>query len=164
MAKGKSFPWWLFAAGVAVVALSGALLGRILTVMRVRVDKAGDGHFGTNRPGHVHEGLDLVAVPGEQVRSPIDGVFVRRGYPYDDDPLYSMAVLAGEGYEVKLMYVLPVATLRPGSRVVRGQVVGIAQDVSQRYGDKMLPHVHVEVRTLDGVLLNPEGLLPLDLA
>lgn len=154
--------WLGLFAGLAIAAGSAAL-GRVLRSMRIRMDASGDGSYGADRGDHMHEGLDLLARPGEAVLSPLDGVYVGPGQPYPGDDRFDLLRLDGEGFEVLLMYVQPLSTLRPGSRVQRGQVVGVAQNIVQRYGAPMLAHIHVEVRTkADGALANPELLLPLD--
>lgn len=155
--------------GAVLIAILGALLlmgrrtlGKILDRQVMRRDALGNGAFGARRRAHTHQGLDLVARRGEPVYSPVDGTFVRRGKPYANDDRFSLVVLNGEGLEVKLMYVAPKDGLRPGDPVKRGEVIGTAQAVSDKYGDDMTDHVHVELRRVVGAhLLNPAPLLEL---
>lgn len=166
MRAGKSWVFW--AALFIPLALasasntSGAVLSNVLRRQRIRRDGSGDGDFGADRGDHIHEGVDLLASPGETVYSPVDGRFVRVGYPYRDDHSFKEVVIDGEGYEVKLMYVLPYAGLSPGDPVRRGDVVGFAQDVVERYGPPMLAHVHVEVRSDALGLLDPAGVFDIE--
>lgn len=134
----------------------------MVAVQRMRNDAAGKGHFGAPRGMRLHQGLDLEVEPGEPVFSPVDGRFIRAGYPYANDRTYRLAVLNGEGYEVKAMYVDPDPSLRPGDPVRKGQRIGTAQDVAAKYGGPMKPHVHVEVRKIVGAhLMDPAKFLKL---
>lgn len=150
--------WWIAIFGALL--LSGRrMLGKVLDRQVMRRDAHGSGAFGARRRAHTHQGLDLVAKKGAPVYSPVDGTFVRKGRPYANDERFSLIVLNGEGFEVKLMYVEPV-TLSPGDSVKRGQVVGHAQAVSDKHGDGMLDHVHVELRrTVGAELVNPATML-----
>lgn len=130
---------------------------------RIRTDRAGLGTFGAPRGHRTHQGTDLVVQPGAPVYSPISGIYVRTGQPYASGGPYRLAVLSGEGLQVKVMYLQPLPGMVPGVPVKRGQLIGYAQDVSARYpGQGMTPHIHVEVRqTVGDRLLNPEQLLNL---
>ena len=151
---------WTGAAIFAAMLLSKYYFANVLRVQRIRSDAAGDGHFGAGRGMRLHQGLDLQVEPGEDVFSPVDGRFIRRGYPYASDERYHLAVLNGEGYEVKAMYVAPDPSLKPGDRVKRGQYIGKAENVAAKYGGAMQPHIHVEVRKVVGAqLLDPAKLL-----
>lgn len=155
-------PAWVLPAGLAALALilGRTMLANVLQFQRIRVDADGDGHFGSRRDGHTHQGVDIVAVPGEFVQSPVAGRVVRVTHPYPGDPNYTGIVLQGEGMEVKLFYVFPLRGLAIGAEVERGEPIGLAQDVTVKYGGApMLPHIHVELRrSVGGDLLNPEHL------
>ena len=116
-------------------------------------DRWGSGQFGAGRGSRQHQGLDLLADPGEAVFSPIAGTIRREALPYAGDARYRGIVITGDGewngYEVKLFY---VEGLSCGS-VRAGEVVGHAQDLSAKYPG-ITNHVHVEVRK-DGRLLAP---------
>lgn len=159
----KGVDWWplvIIAAGAALLG-SVKMFANVLSVQRVRNDALGLGHFGAPRGDHTHQGLDLVARPGEPVRSPISGKFVRLGFAYPGESRFRLLVLEGEGYLVKLFYVDPLDFF-PGEPIARGQVVGYAQDISQRYGPQMTPHVHIEVDRIVGAQkLNPAAFLRL---
>ena len=147
---------------IAAFALAMAKKARILAQQTIRNDASGQGHFGARRGSRTHQGLDLVAVPGEPVMSPVAGRFIRTGRPYANDSRYRLAVIHGAGREWKIMYVEPLATLKAGDRVKAGQVIGTAQDNVAKYGPPMTNHIHVEARTIVGAdLLDPAPLLNL---
>lgn len=153
---------WTGAAILAAMLLSKYYFANVLRVQRIRKDAAGDGRFGAGRGVRLHRGLDLEVEPGEDVFSPVDGRFIRRGYPYANDERYHLAVLNGEGFEVKAMYIKPDPALKPGDRIRRGQYIGKAEDVAAKYGGEMRPHVHIEVRKIVGAqVLDPAKLLRL---
>lgn len=162
----KRHGWrWIVAGAVLAFLLlkqGGRMWARILAEQRIRSDASGDGNFGASRGDRLHVGVDLLAEPGEPVRSPIDGRYIRRGYPYRGDDRYFMAVLHGEGLEVRIMYVEPLASLQPGDPVRRGEIIGKAQNVAAKYGAPMRPHIHVEARRIVGAeILNPAPFLGL---
>ena len=138
-----------------------AMFTNILSRQRVRMDAKGDGHFGSSRKGHVHQGVDLLVNEGDPVASPIDGRIVRYSSAYQDTAVYRNIVIHGEGIEVKIMYATLAPGLHIGDPVRRGQLVGEAQAVSRKYGGPpMKDHLHVEARKIVGAeLLNPEQLL-----
>jgi len=148
------------AAILAALLVPMRAVANLLPVQRIRSDPKGDGHFGTSRTGHVHQGVDLVVVPGEVLTSPIAGKVLRVTRPYADDPDYTGVVLFGEGFEVKIFYCHLIAGLHVGDAVERGEPFAIAQDISAKYGGGMIPHIHVEFRT-GGALLNPANVLSL---
>lgn len=153
-------------AAIAILATLAAVTTRrairILSNQAIRNDAAGQGHFGARRGSRTHQGLDLLATPGEPVMAPVTGTFIRSGRPYANDSRYRLAVIHGQGQEWKLMYVEPLATLKPGDRVKAGQVIGTAQDIAAKYGPPMLNHVHVELRTIVGAeLQDPAPVLRL---
>lgn len=151
------------AVGLALLfAKPRAMWTRILSTQRIRKDASGDGRFGARRSTHTHQGVDLLVTPGETVRSPIAGRFVREGYPYRNDPRYRMIVVNGEGIEVRIMYAEPLPSLRPGDAIMRGQPIGVAQAVADKYGPPMLNHLHIEARRIVGAqLLDPTPFLGL---
>ena len=154
--------WAALAALVIFAAMNARRSYQILNRQVVRNDPAGLGHFGAPRGNRTHQGLDLVAVPGTPVYSPVTGKFVRAGRPYANDNRYQLVVIHGQGKEFKLMYVEPLPTLKPGDTVRYGKQVGTAQDIAAKYGQGMLNHIHVEVRTIVGAdLLDPAPLLNL---
>ncbi len=118
-------------------------------------DKYGSGKFGVSRDGgkRSHQGLDLGALPGEKILSPIEGLVVREARPYANDPKYVGVVIDGtgewKGYQVKMFYVKGIKL----GRVRAGEVVGTAQDLGKKYPG-IINHVHLEVR-LHGLVVSP---------
>lgn len=149
-------------AGLLLLLFYRRRLHRMLDLQEIRSDDQGDGHFGAHRTDHVHEGTDLIVDPGEQVLSPVNGTYYGSGNVYDDDNRYKVQHVEGEGLLIKSMYTIPAATLKAGDHLRRGDVLGYAQDISKKWGATMIPHIHVEVRTEEGKLLNPENLLRID--
>lgn len=121
-----------------------------------RTDPWGSGQYGAGRGQRTHQGLDIVARPGEAIRCPIEGDVVREAHPYPNEPRFSGVVIRGKGvwsgYEVKVFYVNGVFS----GDAKPGQVLGHAQDLSGRYPG-ITNHVHVEVRQ-HGRALSPNDL------
>lgn len=152
----------MIAAG-GLLILGRGYLGNVLRRQRIRVDRMGDGHFGADRGDHIHEGLDLVVDPGEPVFSPFSGVVTAIGHPYADKSGFRLIQVKGSGQRADIMYVLPLAWVHAGTEVRKGEQLGYAQAISTRYGPQMLDHIHLELRTDTGELVNPEDHLRLDL-
>lgn len=118
-----------------------------------QLDAHGSGQFGASRGARRHQGLDIVARAGEQVKSPIDGDVMREALPYPADPRYRGVVIRGTGkfagYEVKMFYVEGLFC----GQVKAGQVVGSAQNLGDKYPG-ITNHVHLEVR-YKGAVVSP---------
>lgn len=117
----------------------------------IRRDPAGDGRFGAPRRNsagaYEHRGLDTRTTPGDTARAPIAGTLVRTGVCYADDPTYRLVVIVAGTWQCKVLYVLPLDAL-VGCEVRLGQIVGLAQDVTERKDYRaqgMRPHLHTEV-------------------
>ncbi len=110
---------------------------------KVRGDDAyGNGVFGAPRTHDGdHNGLDIVAQPGEAIYSPVDGKIKQYSYPYPDKSFSGYHLLTDK-YLIKLWYLAP--TLHPGDLVKAGQVIGFAQNLGARYPG-ITNHVHMEV-------------------
>ncbi|QID16273.1 methyltransferase [Nitrogeniibacter mangrovi] len=124
-------------------------------------DAWGAGHFGAPRGARSHRGVDLVAVPGQPVCSPIDAELVRRADPYDDDAVLTGVLLRGvgghAGLEVKLFY-MDVDPALLGTTVQAGQRIGAVQCLQHRYPG-ITNHVHLEV-VRAGAPVDPRPLIP----
>lgn len=118
----------------------------------VRVDAAGDGHYHAPRGGRDHKGLDLVCKPGQEIVCPIDNAcFVRTADPYGDGE-YGGLVLKNDLMEVKMFY-LEVLEKIKNRKLHQGTVIGIAQDVTERYlSSAMTPHIHMEISSIDPLI------------
>ena len=121
----------------------------------IRSDSGGDGHFGASRGDRKHNGLDFLCEPGQVVRATISGKLTR-SRPYYNDVEYVGCGIWGKKYMVKMWYFVPYEDLIL-DEVKAGQEIGIAQDISKKYGGGMLPHLHLGLWSLEPTtLLNPE--------
>lgn len=151
----------LTALAIALLLMGRKVFANIVTPQRLRNDAAGSGRYGATRHGHIHAGVDLLVIEGEAVRSPIAGTVARITNAYANSTRWKGVVIDGDGYQVKILYVQPVADLAAGDYVLRGEVIGHAQAISEHYpGTGMKDHIHVEVRTLPGMhLVDPNTVL-----
>lgn len=132
----------------------------------VRVDDAGDGHFGAPRSKtktvngvkknfpYKHRGTDFTGTPGQTVWAPIDGYVVRNWYPYASDLTWRGCVIEGEVFTIIVGYVEVNQDLI-GRFVHQRQVIGTLQDIGLRYPGAHA-HVHMEIKD---VVKNPELFL-----
>ena len=114
----------------------------------IRVDRWGNGHYGAPRGNSIHRGVDYICHPGQFAIAPKNGIIVREARPYGDSQKYSGLLLRADALEIKLFYVRPYDYLI-GKPVKQGAVVGTCQDISKRYDEKMIPHVHMEIVSVD---------------
>jgi murein DD-endopeptidase MepM/ murein hydrolase activator NlpD len=130
----------------------------LLSSMKIRVDASGDGHFGSSRDGgsRRHNGVDLLVNKGQQIFAPFDGIITKQAYPYSDDRKFTgIHLTSPTGVKMKVFYMLPTAGII-GKSVKKGDVVGTAQAISEKYGPPMQDHVHVEIYSQYGTLENPQ--------
>ena len=107
-------------------------------------DPEGSGAFASKRGAKKHKGTDYAFAPGEEVKSPIEGVVTRLGWAYKDAPYRLIEILSHSGALLwRFLYVRPA--VKAGDEILEGQTIGTAQKISDRYGKKMTDHVHVEV-------------------
>ena len=115
-------------------------------------DKWGNGRYGAPRGDKPHKGSDFICVPGQEIVSPINGVFVRIKIPYAEPVkgvFFSGVLLRGNGYDVTMFYLEPLKA-KVRMPVKKGEVIGIAQDLRIKY-DEITPHIHLEFSSI-----NPE--------
>lgn len=120
-------------------------------------DAGGNGAFGSSRIGHIHQGIDIIAKPKQDVKAPFDMEFVRQTYPYKDDKRYLGGVYKINSPEfkgeMKIFYMQP---LNKSKSIKKGDKIGEVQDIVAKYKTKgMNNHVHLELRDNEGKLLNP---------
>lgn len=132
-----------------VMEQTDKFFGKLLSFHEVRKDNAGDGSFNSKRTHGKHQGIDLVAHGGAVVFSPINGKITRKAFPYKGDEKYQGVLIEGrgehKGIQFKIFYITPDADLI-GTEVKKGQRIGIAQRVSEKYpGQGMKDHIHVEL-------------------
>src|SRR3954471_13790997 len=101
-----------------------------------------DGQFGAGRPGHVHQGEDLLAPEGTPIVAPRGGVVTHVAYQAGGAGHYVVLRAEGEDRSYVFMH------LREGTvRVTEGQTVATGQrlaDVGQT-GAASGPHLHFEL-------------------
>jgi len=117
-------------------------------------DAWGSGEFMARRSHGKHQGVDLVCNPGQEVLTPVDGVFKRKLFVYNNDLRWTGLEIAFEKGIVKLFYVDPDTSLL-GKDMIAGEVIGTAQNISEKYGNNgtMIPHVHIELWMLQNPML-----------
>lgn len=124
----------------------------------IRADGWGNGRFGMGRgtkedgSKKFHDGLDVLVEPGQPIVSIIDGRVEKVDIPYSSDYSWKGIQIANERLRVEIWYMLPRIDL-VGNSVYAGQLIGHAQDISQKYpeNDKygaMIPHIHVRTTVL----------------
>lgn len=125
----------------------------------MRNDSAGQGHFGASRAGgkRSHRGADYEANPGGAVLSPVSGKVTKLGYPYKDDLSWRyVQVTDDSGSRHRMFYVDPSKGIKIGQTVQEYDQIGTAQNVAEKHGGGMKPHIHYEVIDRDGEYINPE--------
>ena len=113
-------------------------------------DAWGGGEYGARRTHGRHKGVDFKCVPGQFVRAPISGEVVRIARPYADWDFSGILIQSAE-MELKLFYFRPYDGL-VGAYVEMGDEIGIAQDIRLKYDNRMTPHVHLQIDSIDPTL------------
>lgn len=121
--------------------------------MTIRVDKNGNGHYGSQRKDHTHAGTDYLAVVGEAVFAPIDGTLTV-GYAYKKTKSLGAIAIKGKDYRTLMLYVK--SSVASGEKVTAGQFIGTMQDVAGYYKNSVKNHLHLELKDASGKQLNPE--------
>ena len=117
----------------------------------IRSDSMGCGLYGAPRGDRKHNGLDYCCDPGQTVVSPIDGKIIRVALPYAGAK-YTGLMIEGHQITITMFYISPLPYI-VGKDVKAGDVVAIAQDISEKYGHGMLPHVHLRIDSIDPLLV-----------
>jgi len=113
----------------------------------IRMDSLGSGKYGARRKNRYHKGVDYECLPGEYVFAPISGNISREAIPYANKE-YSGCVIVGKLQTIKMFYFKFDKSLI-GKQVAQGDIIGTAQDISKLHGSEMLPHIHVEIISID---------------
>jgi len=101
----------------------------------------------------LHEGVDFDTDYGDPIYATGDGVVSDVGYDYT----YGIKVDVVHSRKIQTRYAhLARAAVKPGTRVCRGQLIGIAGSTGRSTG----PHLHYEVR-VNGSAKNPRQFLEL---
>jgi len=101
----------------------------------------GDGRFGAQRPGHIHQGQDIAAAEGTPVVAPVAGTIAYRSYQRGGAGYY-VVLHANSGRDYVFMH------LRKGSiEVLPGDPVGAGRQLAEvgQTGHATGPHLHFEV-------------------
>jgi murein DD-endopeptidase MepM/ murein hydrolase activator NlpD len=98
--------------------------------------------FGVDRPGHIHQGQDLLAPQGTPIVAPRGGTVTQVAYQAGGAGYYVVLSGAGEQLDYVFMHLATGTTrVRIGQTVRTGQRLG---DVGST-GDASGPHLHFEV-------------------
>ena len=118
-------------------------------------DEWGCGDFGAPRGSRTHMGIDYECYPGAKVLSPVEGLVTKLGYPYGDDLSYRYVEVTAEDLSRhRIFYVSPLVRL--GDNVRKDTVIGLCQNIQERYTSTMKNHVHYEILMPDSVPKNPK--------
>lgn len=124
------------------------------TVMPVRNDSKGAGHYRAPRGSRLHKGIDYETVKGSSILSPVAGKITKHGYCYGDDLKWRYVEVTADdsGQRHRLFYVEPLSpSAQPvGDSVEAGYVIGTAQAISEKWGDEMTDHIHHEILDTQG--------------
>ncbi len=119
----------------------------------IRNDAGGAGYFGAPRGSRLHNGLDFMCKPGQEVRMPVSGIIVRESLPYAGDLKWRGVYIVSPRIEIKMWYLDPYS-YAVGQRFNAGDAIGIAQDIGEKYDD-VTAHVHMRIVKVDPALLFP---------
>jgi murein DD-endopeptidase MepM/ murein hydrolase activator NlpD len=100
-----------------------------------------DARFGAGRPGHIHQGQDVMAASGTPVVAPATGVITYRAYQADGAGYYLVMHADGERYDYVFMHLQPDVLVGKGDRVTAGQQLGRVGQTGSADG----PHLHFEI-------------------
>ena len=117
--------------------------------------------FNEDRGGQPHRAMDITCADGTPVVSPVDGV-VKMSWRYNGRTLPgagasdrggNYAWIDGEdGHEHYFAHMRDVR-VRPGQRVVAGEVIGLCSDTGSARGS--CPHLHYAAALPSGAKVNP---------
>jgi murein DD-endopeptidase MepM/ murein hydrolase activator NlpD len=157
---------------LATLAILAAKAGRANTINENTVakitddfelrdcDAKGCGHFHASRGDRLHFGIDVKVKKGQYVYSPINGYFNRVSVPYASDLKYKGVEIIGtgihKGLKVKMWYCKHAVPLQ--TKLEAGSIIAIAQDISEKYGSSMTPHVHFQMYK-NGVIVDPTNYI-----
>jgi len=94
--------------------------------------------------------LPEVKVSGSSPFATIGGYFIHERFEAGlsiENIIATQISLAGIDAKIKMYYFLP--SVKPGESVVVGEKIGTAQNIANKYGGDMIPHVHLEIVSID---------------
>jgi murein DD-endopeptidase MepM/ murein hydrolase activator NlpD len=153
----KKKHWFILATITTIFLMSTKkAFSKITDNQNVRgCDPFGCGSFGASRGSRKHNGIDVVTVPNQLIKSPINGEITRFPFPYGTDLSYTGIEIINSEYKIKIFYVTPLVAI--GKKVSAGEVIAKSQNISAKYSNEMVNHVHLEVYK-NGVLIDPTKL------
>lgn len=102
----------------------------------------GDAQFGATRPGHSHQGQDLIAAEGTPVVAPRSGTIAYAEYQKDGAGWYVILDADGENFDYAFMHMLEGSIpVRKGEHVDQGQRLGSVGQSGAAQGN----HLHFEI-------------------
>jgi RHS repeat-associated protein len=105
--------------------------------------------------GDTHHGQDYLGTVGQNIFAIHDGTLTYIGFAYPgNNTLRSMDFKAPGGITFQELYIQPGANMKIGTFVVKGQVIGTMQNVQDRVGTRVPPHIHVGIK-IGGERVNP---------
>jgi murein DD-endopeptidase MepM/ murein hydrolase activator NlpD len=116
---------------------------------KMRNDSKGAGHYGAPRSGGTrsHKGVDILVQKGDMIYAPFGGKVTRKIRVYTNDAKYTGFEIQSSkdpSLKVKVFYCTPKKE-EIGKDVARGEVLGVAQAINEKYGTAMKNHIHVEL-------------------
>lgn len=110
-----------------------------------------------SRWGRIHGGIDVAAARGSVVVAATDGTVMIAG----DQGAYGHCVFVENNDGTYAWYAhLTDSYVKPGDKITRGQFIAASGNTGRSTG----PHLHFEMRTQQGIILDPEHffVLPFD--
>jgi len=103
-----------------------------------------DARFGAGRPGHIHQGQDVVAASGEPIVAPVAGTVIWKANQPGGAGIYLVVRGAGSG-EIRDYVFMHIK--RGTVLVAPGETVSAGQQLAQvgATGDASGPHLHFEI-------------------
>lgn len=150
----KKQHWYFAGAALLTILIMGA--NKLFStptksgIKRIK-DAMGYGHYGAPRTHGTHKGIDFVTVPGEPILATVSGKVTALPYAASDLVHRGVEIVSGNE-EHQIFYLKPI--VRVGQNVVRGQIIGYADDIRLKYGSAMTNHVHHEVKE-NGIFIDP---------
>jgi murein DD-endopeptidase MepM/ murein hydrolase activator NlpD len=119
-------------------------------------DKFGSGFFGASRGDRSHNGIDLEAIIGTQIESPLKGVVTKLGWPYAQPERshirYVEVTDPSKEYRFRFFYTQPVVEV--GDEIEIGDVLGVSQLLSTMYPG-ITEHIHFEIKNSKDEYIDP---------